>query len=362
MFSTLALLAGLALPPRDTTPSVVVRRDDEVTVTVTIDSSKHEVKIKAGPFFLPNMGAMDHHAQMDMGATHNTPVYHFTWPVDGWLRGFKTNVIDVDGGQLPKHVMHHMIGVNFSRRQLLYPAAERLFGAGTETADATIPSTIGVPMKPGMDLGFYIAWHNDTGKDMENVYMTLVLQYSPKNLNPRPVDVMPLYMDANLTVGGSNMFDLPTGKYEQSYEFTMPISGRLIGYGGHMHDYGVGVRLEDVASGKTIARVETKSTKEGKVSGVSRSLPGIRGGGIKLAAGRKYRIVGTYNNLTSDKLINGGMAHISGIFAPDDPKQWPSINEEDPEFQKDLASLELMGPDAGGGHDHGGGEAAPHNH
>ncbi len=96
--------------------------------------------------------------------------------------------------------MHHMNSMNFSRRQLLYPAAERMFGAGTETADATIPETIGVPMSPGMDLGFYVAWHNDTGKDMESVYMTLVLQYSPRNLNPRPHDVMPLYMDANLTV------------------------------------------------------------------------------------------------------------------------------------------------------------------
>lgn len=371
MSLALALLASLSLTTADTTTPPRLVRDDDVTVVVTVDSARHEVRIKAGPFFLPNMGAMDHHAQMDMGSTHDTPVYHFTWPVDGWLRGFKTNVVDVNGGQLPKHVMHHMIGINFSRRQLLYPAAERLFGAGTETADATIPATIGVPMQPGMDLGFYIAWHNDTGKDMENVYLTLVLQYSPKNLNPRPLDVMPLYMDANLTVGASNMFDVPPGRHEQSYEFTMPISGRLIGYGGHMHDYGTGVRLEDVASGKVVARVATAHDKAGKVSGVSRSLPGIRGGGVKLTAGKKYRLIGTYDNLTGDTLINGGMAHISGIFAPDQLKQWPAIDESDPEFQKDLASLELMGPAAGGEHDHGGHEhtegsapaAAPeHNH
>ncbi len=132
----------------------------------------------------------------------------------------------------------------------------------------------------------------------------------------------------------------------------MPISGRLIGYGGHLHDYGMGVRLVDVASGKVIARVKSEHDKAGKVSGVSRSLPGIRGGGVKLTAGRKYRLVGTYDNLTKDTLINGGMAHISGIFAPDDPRQWPAIDESDPEFQKDLASLELMGP-APGEHDHG---------
>jgi hypothetical protein len=37
------------------------------------------------------------------------------------------------------------------------------------------------------------------------------------------------------------------------------------------------------------------------------------------------------------------MAHITGIFAPDDPSQWPAIDESDPMLQRDLASLEMMG-------------------
>ncbi|HSB55715.1 MAG TPA: hypothetical protein VLD58_15245, partial [Gemmatimonadales bacterium] len=284
MLLTLALSAGLGLGHATPDPS---HRHD-VSVSLTVDSARHEIQIKAGPFFLPNMGAMDAHAMMDMGASHDTPVYHFTWPVAGWLRGFRTNVVDANGGQLPKHVMHHMIGVNYARRQLLYPAAERLFGAGQETADASIPSSIGVPMKPGMDIGFYIAWHNDTGQDMDGVYLAMTLQYLPENMNPQPISVLPLYMDVNLTVGGTNTFDVPPGRSEKAFEFTMPIGGRLLGYGGHLHDYGVGVRLEDVATGKVIARVEAVRSKEGKVSGVSRSLPGVRGAGLKLRAGRTY--------------------------------------------------------------------------
>jgi hypothetical protein len=288
---------------------------------------------------------MDHH-MMDMGAGATTPVYHFAWPVEGWLRGFDSGVVDSLGNPLPKRLMHHMIGVNYSRRQALYAAAERLFGAGQETADATIPATIGVPMQPGMDLGFYIMWHNEGDTDLSGVYMTIDLKYSPKNQNPRPVEVLPLYMDVNLTVGGSNTFNVPPGRSEKAHEFVMPINGRLLGYGGHLHDYGVSVRLEDVQSGKVIAQVFAKRDKEGKVSGVSRSLPGVRGQGIRLRAGRTYRVVGVYDNPTPDTLINGAMAHITGIFAPDDPSQWPGIDETDPEYQKDLASLEMQG--AGG--------------
>lgn len=329
-----ALAAGAPVAPRHGT--------DSVTVAVSVDSSKHEVRIRVGPFFLPNMAAMDH-AMMDMGAGANTPVYHFAWPVEGWMRGFKSGVEDAAGNPLPKRLMHHMIGMNYSRRQALYPAIERLWGAGQETADATIPATIGVPMKPGMDLGFYIMWHNESGKDIDGVYMTMTLLYSPKNQNPRPIEVLPLYMDANLTVGGSDTYDLPPGHSEKAYEFTFPLDGRLLGYGGHLHDYGVSVRLEDVASGKVIARVRAARDKNGMVSGVSRSLPGVSGAGLKLKAGRVYRLVGEYDNTSGKYLKNGAMAHITGIFAPDDMSKWPAIDESDPGLQRDLASLDMMG-------------------
>src|SRR5690606_13490141 len=150
---------------------------------------------------------------------------------------------------------------------------------------AMLPATIGVPMAPGMDLGFYIAWHNDTGADLDGVYLEMTLIYSPKNQNPRPVDVLPFYMDVNLTSGGSNVYDVPPGRSEKAWEFTQPVGGRLLGYGGHLHDFGVQVRLEDVETGKVIARVKAERQPDGKVSGVSRSLPGVRGSGVRLKAG-----------------------------------------------------------------------------
>ena len=53
-------------------------------------------------------------------------------------------------------------------------------GAGTETEDIKVPKTIGVPMKPGMKLGMYVAWHNDTGKDLHGVQMKLGCSGRPR--------------------------------------------------------------------------------------------------------------------------------------------------------------------------------------
>jgi hypothetical protein len=324
------------------------------SVTVAVDSSKHELTITAGPYDLPNMPPMDDHAMMDLGMSHDTPVQHFEWPIDGWFRGFRVDLVDAKGQPVPPHVMHHLIMVNFSRRQLLYPAAERLMGAGTETGgEVSVPKTIGVPMTPGMKLGMYVAWHNDTGKDLPGVFLKVTMLWTPKNQNPRPVNSLPIYMDVNLTVGGSNTFDVPPGKSSKAYEFTLPVGGRLLGVGGHMHDYGIGVRLEDAETGKVITRVVATRDAHGKVTKVSRKLFGVSGDGLKLEANHKYRVVGVYDNPTGQIRVKGAMAHMVGLFVPDDMSKWPRIDPSDPTYQRDLASLQVRG-DQMQGMQHGG--------
>ncbi len=303
----------------------------EPKVSVSVDSSRKELVITAGPFDLPNMPPMEDHAMMDLGMSHDTPIQRFQWPIDGWLRGFELELVDGQGHPVPRTVIHHMIMVNFSRRMLLYPASERLMGAGTETEDIKVPKTIGVPMKPGMDLGMYVAWHNDTGRDLHGVQMKLRMLWTPKNQNPPPVNSLPIYMDVNLTVGGSNTFDVPPGKSEKAYEFTLPVGGRLLGVGGHLHDYGVRVRLEDAKTDKVLSVVEATRDSTGKVIKVSRRLFGVSGEGLKLKGNHPYRVVGEYDNPTGKTLVKGAMAHMAGLFTPDDMSKWPTIDQSNPD-------------------------------
>jgi hypothetical protein len=333
------------------------------TVTVSIDSSRHELTITSGPFDLPNMPPMEDHAMMDLGMSHDTPLQRFDWPVDGWFRGFRVELVDGQGRSVPPHVMHHMIMVNFSRRQLLYSAAERLMGTGTETEEVSIPKTIGVPMKPGMKLGMYVAWHNDTGRDLAGVKMKLIMLWTPKNQNPQPVNAMPIYMDVNLTVGGHNTFDIPPGKSTKGYEFTLPVGGRLLGVGGHMHDYGRRVWLEDVESGKVLTEVMATRDAHGKLVKMGRKLFGVGGDGLRLKAGRRYRVVGEYENPTGEVLTKGAMASMVGLFVPDDMKKWPAVSPADPMYQRDLASLQLRGANtSSGAKSHHGSPAVPAGH
>ena len=313
------------------------------TVRVTIDSSRHELTITSGPFDLPNMPPMEDHAMMDLGMSHDTRLQRFEWPVNGWFRGFRVELVDGKGQAVPPHVMHHMIMVNFSRRQLLYSAAERLMGTGTETGEVSVPKTIGVPMEPGMKLGMYVAWHNDTGQDLEGVHLKLIMLWTPKNQNPPPVNALPIYMDVNLTVGGHNTFDVPPGKSAKAYEFTLPVGGRLLGVGGHMHDYGSRVRLEDAETGKVLTQVQAERDSAGKLVKMSRKLFGVSGKGLRLKPNHRYRVVGEYDNPTGQLRVQGAMASMVGLFVPDDMKRWPQVNPRDVTYQRDLASLDVRG-------------------
>jgi len=270
-------------------------------------------------------------------------VYRFQWPVRGWFRGFRVEVLDSAGGQLPKRLMHHMIMINYDRRQLIYQAAERLWGAGVETGSVSLPKTIGVPLAPATNLGLYIAWHNDTGTDLPGVRLRMTMEWTPPNQVPRPVDVLPFYFDVNLTVGGDNEFDVPPGRSERSHEFVLPTEGRILGLSGHLHQYGREVRLEDAESGKVLTRVEAQQRPNGKVQRMERHLFGVAGQGLKLKAGHRYRVVAVYDNPTGETLVKGAMGSLAGIFAPGDMNRWPALVPDDSLFQKDLKFLTRRG-------------------
>jgi hypothetical protein len=103
------------------------------------------------------------------------------------------------------------------------------------------------------------------------------------------------------------------------------------------------VRLEDAESGKVLTQINATRTPDGKVTKIGRKLFGVTGQGLQLKAGHKYRVVGAYDNPTGQMIKLGAMAHMVGLFVPDDYAKWPKIDLTDSELQDDLASLDGMG-------------------
>jgi len=327
-FSLIPVLAAAQQRPMPTLPP---------PLHVRVDSAHHRVLITGGPYRVPVSPEMPG-MMMDMPAI---PVQKFTFPVDGWIQGFRVDLFDDQGHALSHGLVHHLIMVNFSRRQFIYPALERLLGIAEEsdTGDVRVPRTIGVPMRAGQDLGVYAAWHNDSGPEIPVAYWRIVIYMANPSLRPRPIDVLPAYMDVNIqTNPEENRFNVPPGRFEIGYEFSPPLSGHLLVVTGHLHDYGVLVKLVDAQSGKTLVQVNAKRDSLGHVLSIPRKLLAIRGEGLHLKAGHRYRVVGVFDNPTPDTSY-GAMAHMVGLFAPDHYREWPALDPADPYYRRDLVDL-----------------------
>lgn len=331
------LLLALAAPPLEAAPAVP--RDPGLMISV--DSSRREVTLRAGPFTIaamPEGGHHDHGAH-DM-AGMETPFMTFDWPVTGWLRGFRISLADANGRPLPRRLIHHVNMMNFDRRALLYDAVERTLAAGQETEDVTLPRTVGFPMRQGNAVGLMAAWANDTGADLEGVYLTVTLQWTATNQSPRPLDALPLYLDVNYRGAGESVsYDLPPGASSKSYEFSLPVGGRLLGIGGHLHDYARELILEDLETGRTVVRLRARLNRDGTLASVERHLYGVRGDGLALRGGRRYRITASYDNPTGAVIPAGAMGIMIGLFVPEDMAKWPAVDPANPGIKADIAAI-----------------------
>jgi hypothetical protein len=156
------------------------------------------------------------------------------------------------------------------------------------------------------------------------------------------VSALPVVLDVNYRPAQSNTFDVPPGRHECSAEFVFPIAGRFLMASGHLHDQGEAVRFEDVPSGRVLLELRARRSPDGTVHGVSRRLLALWGRGLRIEAGRRYRVVVVYDNVSADTARHA-MGELVGIFAPDDMRKWPAIDYTDLVYARDLAHYGVLG-------------------
>jgi hypothetical protein len=310
-------------------------------LTLRVDSTHHEVILTLGPFHLASSTG-DAPAGMHHGG-HGIPLLRFAWPVSGWVRGFRTRIHDADGRPLSRRLLHHINLLHLERRQLLEPVYERTIAAGQETEDVILPSSIGMRIESGSGMALLSAWANETGEDLHDVVLDFVVSYLPENTMPRPREVRAFDIDLGFRPGETDAFDVGPGLTVHQRDFVPPTSGRILGVGGHLHDFAESIALVDLTTGKVLLTLKTQTDSAGKVASVGRKLFGLTGDGLRLRAGRPYRVVAIYRNPLGRTLVEGGMALLAGIFAPDDPAGWPVLDRSDAGFLADMSGLDRIG-------------------
>jgi hypothetical protein len=174
--------------------------------------------------------------------------------------------------------------------------------------------------------------------------VTVRLRWTPQNTVPRPVSLIPLALDVSGHIGASPSYDLAPGHSERTLEFTLPLTGRMLAAGGHLHDYATELRLEEVATGRVLVRLVPSRDADGHVRAVPQKLFGINGAGRELKAGVRYRLVSVYDNPTGELVRDGAMGEMGIAFVPDDLGKWPELDRDDPALAADLQRLDGLTP------------------
>jgi len=218
------------------------------TLHYRVDSSRREIIVEIAPFTLPAHASHHDIAQL--------PPQALALPVTGWIEGYVGEVVDSAGRPVPRVVIHHLNLIVPERRELFSTIMQRMGAAGAETPPVMLPRLfghplLGYPVSRGDTLLITIMLNNPTDQAYRGAKLRVRLPYASSTTWPRPLAITAFYLDV-MPPAGQHDYDLPPGHSEKSWEGRPVIAGRILAVGGHLHEYGKALRVEDVTAGRVI--------------------------------------------------------------------------------------------------------------
>ena len=264
------------------------------------------------------------------------PVATLDIPETGSIYGFRVEVVDSTGAKLPDELIHHFNLIDPDHRELFLPISRRLLAAGHETGTVRLPWLLfGLPLERGKRVVASAMVENLTPTGYRQARVRLVMNFIPSG-RPWPLfDASPWQMDVAFPVGDKS-FPLPPGRSARSYEGSPVVAGKIVGLGGHMHDYGRVIEFTDVTTGATIYHAAPVVDSAGHIESVPIAmLYGWTRLGVRIVPEHRYRVTVAYDNPTGAPIPDGGMGVIGGLFVPDRGVRWPAADASDSLYQQD---------------------------
>jgi hypothetical protein len=294
-----------------------------------------------------DLAPMDLPARTPHHAIAQPPVATLEIPQSGSIYGFRVQVVDSAGTVLPDELIHHFNLIDPDHRELFLPISRRLLAAGHETGAIRLPWLLfGLPLERGEHVVASAMVENLTAVSYSHARVRLVMNFIPGG-RPWPLfQASPWQMDVAFPVGDKS-FTLPVGRSSRSYEGSPAVAGKIVGLGGHMHDYGRLIEFTDVTTGATIYRVRPRVDSAGRIESVPIAmLYGWTRLGVHIVPDHRYRVTVSYDNPSGAPIPDGGMGVIGGLFVPDRGVRWPAADRGDSLYQQDYSHyMRLSGND-----------------
>lgn len=284
---------------------------------VAEETSAGVVTLRLGPLSLP--ARSDHHE------VAQAPGRFWEIPFDGWILSYTPRLTDAAGETAPGRLLHHVAFYRMERSDFLCPdKEEHIFGAGGEMNEWMALPGVGYRVARGDHVRVNTMFHNPTPADHPEVYLEVRVAYQPEGAEEEPRrNVYPAWFDVQEC--GRSAYDLEPGRNVTTGEIEVPVSGRLLGVGGHLHTFGKELVLAEArgATGghgesRELARLVPETDEKGRIVSIPVVPFLFTTGGHPLEAGEVVRVTARYENPTGRRLPEGAMGIVVGYFLPDD--------------------------------------------
>jgi hypothetical protein len=322
----LGMMAWVAMSAVTARAQMVMAHDHPMAkpavLTAVVDNG--DLVFQLGPIDLP---AHAMHEDIQQPPPMTVPV-----GVDGWLHGYTIELTDSAGRVVPQTVVHHVNVIIPQKRELFSPIMLRLAAAGAETAPVGLPWFLGYHVTPADSVLVSAMFHNPTGTGYGKVYLRVRMPMTRRHVIGA-MTIFPFYMDV-MPPAGSHSFDLPVGRSERYWEGSPAIAGRILGVSGHVHKYGVLLRLEDRTDARILWEGKPTVDEHGEIVAIP-VKKFVTTFGVGIEPSHVYRLTVVYENPTGAPVIDGGMGALGGVFKPGDADRWPAVDRVNPEYVLD---------------------------
>jgi hypothetical protein len=270
-----------------------------------------------GPIDLPTG-----HGEGDMG--DSMPRFYFQLPEDKYLIGFKSALSTVEGKELPRNYLHHILMINNSQPSLSCPGEPLFFGgAGLEMAETQFPDGYGVKLEKNDKLMTVVAFYHGA-PPTKNVIATFTMYFAPKS---KPIQAMNIYQVGVNIVCFTKFGDRPADQTDEGIEIrhgvqvhTAPLKFSTDGCVKfaypHGHDELLMIALENKTKKQTLLRTVPDVERDGTLREFLPHQVYRDGQGFPIAKGDDYEMVMVHHHPLQKTELQHGMGNYLLYMTP----------------------------------------------
>jgi hypothetical protein len=251
----------------------------------------------------------------------------------GYITSARATLVTRDGKRIGRHLvhLHHSVWLNPNKRDMtcgsfdgIAPNYDRFFASGKERTPMTLPRGYGyywsndVPQPYTTSAPWFgLIAHLDGMHGSSETYIELDMTFVREAEATEMIDVRPVWLDVR-NCSSDPVFDVKKGsgrrgRYIERWRYEMPEGGRFVFLGGHLHDGGLRLRLENMTRDEKVFTSRALYELKREPWYLTGMTSMTRDEGIAVGAGDVLRLSAIYDSTRSWRDVMGIMV---GALAP----------------------------------------------